>query len=64
MWYEQSYTVRFTTLLRSVGIIFNETFGAFFQTERTDFFAVLLAGVLFWFVAGLLLYMMRKTKKL
>lgn len=62
MWYEQSYTVRFTTLLRSVGIIFQETFDAFFQTERTDFFAVVLVGLLFWLVAGLFQYMIRKSK--
>lgn len=62
MWYEQSYTVRFTTLLRSVGIIFRETFNSFFNTERTDFFAVLLVGLLLWLVAGLLQYMIRKSK--
>lgn len=62
MWYEQSYTVRFTTLLRSVGIIFQETFDAFFQTERTDFFAVMLVGLLFWMMAGFLQYIMRKSK--
>lgn len=62
MWYEQSYTVRFTTLLRSAGIIFQETFDAFFNTECTDFFAVVLEGLLFWLVAGLLLYMIRKSK--
>ena len=62
MWYEQSYTVRFTTLLRSVGIIFQETFDAFFNTECTDFFKVLLVGLLFWLLAGLLQYMIRKSK--
>lgn len=62
MWYEQSYTVSFATLLRSVGIIFQETFDAFFQTERTDFFEVVLVGLLFWLVAGLLQYMIRKSK--
>lgn len=62
MWYEQSYTVRFTTLLRSVGIIFQETFDAFFQTERTDFFAVVLVGLLCWLMAGFLQYIIRKTK--
>ena len=64
MWYEQSYTVRFTTLLRSVGIIFNETFDAVFRAEQTDLFAVCFVGLLVWFCAGLLLYMMRKTKKI
>lgn len=62
MWYEQSYTVRFTSLLRSVGIIFQETFDAFFQTECTDFFAVVLVGLLFWLMAGFLQYMIRKSK--
>lgn len=62
MWYEQSYTVYFTTLLRSVGIIFQETFDAFFATRTTDFFKVLLVGLLIWLVAGLLQYMIRKSK--
>ena len=63
MWYEQSYTVRFMTLLRSVGIIFEETFDAIFST-RTDFFAVLMVGILMMFVVGLFLYIKRKTKKM
>lgn len=62
MWYEESYTVYFATLLRSVGIIFQETFDAFFETRTTDFFRVLLVGLLIWLVAGLLQYMIRKNK--
>jgi len=62
MWYEQSYTARFTSLMRGVFTLFEETFEAFFQNDCTDFFAVVLVGLLCWLVAGLLQYMIRKSK--
>lgn len=62
MWYEQEYSVSFATLLRSVGIIFDKTFSAFFA-GHFDFFSVLLVSILVWFVAGFLLYMLRQNRK-
>ena len=62
MWYEKEYVVRFSTLLRSASIIFNETMNAFFE-GHLDFFRVFVVAILVSFVAGFLLYMLRQNRK-
>ena len=62
-WYNGDYGANISVLISGAGRIFNATFGAIFHNGETNLFEVLLVGMLFWFIAGLLLYMLRSSKK-
>lgn len=62
-WYYGNYSANINDLIDVIGKIFNATFEAIFRNGQTNLFEVLLVGMLFWFIAGLLLYMMRSSRK-
>lgn len=63
MWYERDYGVSFGALVENATRLFNATFNAIFTNGETNLFEVLLVGILVWFMAGFLLYMLRQNRK-
>lgn len=62
-WYSQSYLLPGSSFFSRVGIIFNATVNKIFSYGYTDFFEIILLLILFGFVAGFFLYIMRNMRK-
>ena len=62
-WYKWGYAANARVLVNGVNKIINETFAAIFGTDQTDVLAVFMTFFVVALVAGLLLYIFRKSKK-
>lgn len=62
-WYKWGYAANARVLFNGVNKIINETFAAIFGTDQTDVLAVFMTFFVVALVAGLLLYIFRKSKK-